>query len=324
MQRPPETRQLSLFQPAVNAKAITWQHDPVQAFEDWLADARYGCYGRPYNEKSSRVYATMWGAFVRFLSKSHCTVLNISHIHLVAFLELQQQNNPRTRRRYAGLLDMVFRHMVKEGLREDNPARGAVRRLTPPSRRPLPVVLSRAQESSFLAIQMGNTSWKRLRDHALMRLILGAGLRLNEALALQMGDLHMEDSPPFVHVPGHGPYRERVVPIAELAHEALRTWLTCKAEKGVPGSLVFPGNLEEGEALSAATAYRQTKAALALAGITQTGHQGPHVLRDTFCVRQLANGKNLNLVQRWMGHEKEETTARFLDLIASPGGEGAV
>lgn len=298
----------------------SWASDPMDAFVVWLSQERHGG-GRPYNEHSSKVYTAMWATFVRHLDKTRESVLTISALRVLAFIE-KNGSNERTKRRYVGLLSKVFRHLLRQGLREDNPTRDIVMRMGPAERRPLPIVLSRHQEASFLVLQADTSDWRRVRDFAMMRLTLGAGLRLNELLDLRLPDLYMGDTPPFVHIQSHGQYRERVVPIAELAHKAMRDWLALRDQLQMAGDLVFPGTID-GDALSAATVYRQTKAAMELAGIQKT-HQGVQVLRDTFCVRQLTNGKPLDVVQRWMGHEQEETTIRFLDLVLPlQGKEGA-
>lgn len=302
---------LPLFQDDNEAPRATWGGCPATAFDDWLSEARHG-HGRPYNPQSTKVYSAMWATFVRHLIQERKSLLTMSSGDVMDFLEAEGKNT-RTTRRYAGLLSKVFRHLQQKGLRNDNPAGDSFVRLMPPDRRPLPIVLSRQQEASFLALQPDESNWRRLRDFAMMRLILGAGLRLNEVLDLKLIDLYMEDAPPFVHISAHGQYRERVAPIATLAHDAMRIWFARRADLDVLGDLAFPGTLN-GETLSAATVYRQTKAAMEQAGI-QKHHQGPQVLRDTFCVRQIANGKPIDVVQRWMGHEQEETTARFMDLV---------
>lgn len=40
----------------------------------------------------------------------------------------------------------------------------------------------------------------------------------------------------------------------------------------------------------------------------------PHVLRHTFAVSALRSGVNLVVLQKWLGHEKLETTALYLNL----------
>ena len=60
------------------------------------------------------------------------------------------------------------------------------------------------------------------RDHALAELLYGSGLRISEALGLDMADLQLEEG--VVRVFGKGA-RERMSPLSDTSVTALRAWL---------------------------------------------------------------------------------------------------
>src|SRR5690606_30901964 len=61
-----------------------------------------------------------------------------------------------------------------------------------------------------------------LRNHALIELIYGSGLRVSELLSIQTGDVNMTNR--YVVVKGKG-QKERMVPISDMAHTAIRNYL---------------------------------------------------------------------------------------------------
>ena len=79
----------------------------------------------------------------------------------------------------------------------------------------------RARPSGWSRPPSGTTP-RALRDHALVELLYGAGLRVSEAVGLEKGGVDLEER--LVRTVGKGG-KERVVPIGREAAEALRRYL---------------------------------------------------------------------------------------------------
>ncbi len=60
------------------------------------------------------------------------------------------------------------------------------------------------------------------------------------------------------------------------------------------------------------TGWRNVKIVMEKANVVGT-HASPKGLRHTFGIRTTQSGVPLNLVQRWLGHSRMETTAVYLD-----------
>ena len=82
----------------------------------------------------------------------------------------------------------------------------------------LPETLTQAETERLLAAPAEDA----LLDRALLELLYAAGLRISEALRLDLEDLSLDGA--FVRVIGKGD-RERLVPVGEVALDAIRAWL---------------------------------------------------------------------------------------------------
>jgi integrase len=67
--------------------------------------------------------------------------------------------------------------------------------------------------------------------------------------------------------------------------------------------------------LSRSRAWQLIKAVMATAGISAGPHQTPKGLRHGFGIHAIRSGVPLNLVQRWLGHARMETTAIYLQAM---------
>jgi site-specific recombinase XerD len=120
--------------------------------------------------------------------------------------------------RRAAAIRSFFRHLVLLGQRTDNPAA----ELDLPRRdRRLPRTLSPGEAERLVEAANG-TGPRDLRDRALVELLYGAGLRVSEAVGLDLGRVDLEER--LVRPLGKGG-KERLVPLGREAVEALRRYL---------------------------------------------------------------------------------------------------
>lgn len=151
------------------------------------------------------------------------------------------------------------------------------------------------------------------RDMALLELLYGSGLRISEALGLDVGDIRRGASQ--VRVLGKGS-KERVVPLSDTCMTALARWLAVRVcVPPQPGEqALFLGR--RGGRLDRRQAARILSAQAEIAGIPQ--HVSPHDLRHSFATHLLEGGADLRAVQELLGHSRISTTQRYthLDLNA--------
>lgn len=152
----------------------------------------------------------------------------------------------------------------------------------------------------------------RLRDRALLELLYAAGLRVTEALRLDLEDVSLDGA--FVRVIGKGD-KERLVPIGEVAILVLRTWLDGQRAAivakhhvaAVRGGPVFVG--DHGRRLARQQAWAGVKRAASTAGLSD--RISPHTLRHSFATHLLEGGADLRIVQELLGHASISTTQLY-------------
>lgn len=172
----------------------------------------------------------------------------------------------------------------------------------PQKPRRLPRVLDADAIAALLAAP-DTTRPQGLRDKAILELLYGAGVRISELAALDLGDVDLVDD--MARVRGKGE-KERVVLFGATAAAAISLWV----QEGRP-SMVTDGEKalfvnRFGGRLSVRSVQTSVRAHAAAAGIPHEVH--PHLLRHTFATHLLDGGADLRIVQDLLGHESATTT----------------
>jgi integrase/recombinase XerD len=205
-------------------------------------------------------------------------------------------------RRIAALRSF-FRHQVLLGACTDNPAAELE---LPKRRRKLPRTLSPGEAERLIDAARGTTP-RALRDHALVELLYGAGLRVSEAVSLTKPDVDLQSR--LVRCIGKG-NKERVVPIGRAAAEALRRYLS----RGRPfldvrhRPEIFLN--ARGGALTRAGVFLVLRRLAEKAGL-EPERVHPHLLRHSFATHLLEGGADLRSVQEMLGHADLSTTELY-------------
>jgi integrase/recombinase XerD len=202
----------------------------------------------------------------------------------------------------------LHRFALADGLVEDDPAR----QVQPPRpARRLPKALSVAQVQALLAAP-GADGPLPMRDTALLELLYGTGVRISEAVQLDVDDVaHALRAPlpetPALRVLGKGS-KERLVPLGSYARAALDRYLV----QGRPG-LAANGRGSpalflnaRGGRLSRQSAWTILRSAAEQAGID--GDISPHTLRHSYATHLLDGGADVRIVQELLGHASVTTT----------------
>ena len=207
---------------------------------------------------------------------------------------------PSTVARRIASLRTFYRWALREGIISQSPAE---RLATPRVKRPLPRVLE-IDEASTLVEDPAGSAWRLARNAALLELSYGAGLRVSEVSALNLGDLDLVEG--LVRVRRGKGGKERHVPVGEPAVRAVQAWLK---ERGTAEGPLFLNRL--GSRLGTRGIYdivRQSGVHNGLAGVH------PHALRHSFATHLLANGADIRSIQEMMGHESLSTTQRYTQV----------
>jgi integrase/recombinase XerC len=213
---------------------------------------------------------------------------------------------PRSVARALAALRTYFRFLVAEGHLEANPA-GTV---------PHPHDVQRTPEvADRYAIEelldgFPDTPVGR-RDRAAMELLYGAGLRVGELVALDLGDVQLGQR--VVRVRGKG-RKERLIPFGRPAAKSLEAYLPERArwrrsvtDRGEP---LFVN--QRGGRLSDRSIRRQLDRAVR--HTADLNHLHPHALRHAFATHLLEAGMDLRAIQELLGHSSLATTQAYTKI----------
>jgi integrase/recombinase XerC len=180
-------------------------------------------------------------------------------------------------------------------------------RLKPPAPRAL-----REAEAREVAADTGsieNSPLLALRDRALFTLLYGCGLRISEALALDLRDAPRAGT--GLRVRGKGG-KERLVPVLPAVEAAVNAYVGARGG-GAADAPLFLG--ARGGRLDAAVAQKALRDYRRLAGLPE--HATPHALRHSFATHLLGAGADLRAIQELLGHASLSTTQRYTSVDAA-------
>jgi len=140
------------------------------------------------------------------------------------------------------------------------------------------------------------------RDRAIFELIYGSGLRVSEAVSLDVAGVDLASA--WVRVLGKGA-KERTIPISPAARGAIEAMLADR-----PGEANRPlfANFRGGRLTARSVARILAKH---LVRIAASRAISPHGLRHSFATHLLAAGADLRGIQELLGHAQLSTTQRY-------------
>ncbi len=151
--------------------------------------------------------------------------------------------------------------------------------------------------------------WEALRDHAVLTLLWGCGLRISEAMSLRRRDAPLGEG---LRITGKGG-KTRIVPVLPAVREAVDAYLAALPWPTVGEDALFIAR--RGGPLSP----RHVQAAMQ----TLRGRLGlpdratPHALRHSFATHLLGAGADLRSIQDLLGHASLSTTQRYTEVDAA-------
>ena len=210
--------------------------------------------------------------------------------------------------RHLAALRVYFGFCAQRGWLPASPARWL---RGPKVARRLPRVLKPDEASELVEAEADRAEPLRLRDRAILEVLYGSGVRVQELCDLQVLDLHLVER--TARVTGKG-RKTRIVPLTEYAVHALEAYLA----EGRPRLGVSPQAAVFLNVRGGALSQRSVRAIVAQyarqSGVA--GHVHPHLLRHSFATHLLDGGADLRAVQDMLGHARLSTTQIYTHLTA--------
>lgn len=281
--------------------------DLAKILQDWQTWLKVE---KNVSKHTFRAYVSDISQFIDFLSTYHGKALSINDVSgskisdFRAWLSKKavKGNSNSSRARSLSGLKNFLTWMDKQGIAH-NASIGGVR--APKIPRKLPKALEVTQTFRLLE-EMQTDDWVMLRDKALFTLLYGCGLRIDEALSLDISDLPRDG---FLRVTGKG-NKERQVPIMKQVQETIEEYRNACPFPETTERPVFLGT--KGKRLHQGVAQKAMRNLRGQLNLPDTAT--PHALRHSFATHLLQNGANLREIQELLGHASLSTTQIYTDI----------
>jgi integrase/recombinase XerC len=235
---------------------------------------------------------------------------DIDHITIRGFLShLYEKGLSKTSvARSLAAVRSLYKWLAQEGVVEQNPAALVS---TPKLPKKLPRVPTMEEMNSVLDGKMPEIAAFPERDHLMLELLYGCGIRNSELVGIDLE--HVRRSEQAILIQGKGK-KQRFVLFGEAVKSALKVYLPTRqkllseARKSTPALLIN----QRGGRLTTRSVGRIIKKIAVAKGLSPDVH--PHTLRHAFGTHMLEEGADLRAIQEMLGHERLSTTQRYTQL----------
>lgn len=280
--------------------------DLAGAIEDFLGDRAR----RNDSPHTLRNYGTDLREFLEYFSPPETEPPAPAEIDLLSLREwlahlYERKQQPATIRRKLASLRSLFRYLSREHRIERDPAR--LLRL-PRMPKTLPEVPN-AEVTNALVDGASDEKLERpfpARDRLLMELLYGCGLRISEAVGLDLEDFDRRER--WMRVRGKG-RKERQVPYGAKARVALEGYLEQRKSELEKHALFLNWR---GRRLTDRGARGVVKFYATHVAGDSSIH--PHTLRHAFATDLLSHGADLRAIQELLGHARLSTTQKYTQV----------
>jgi integrase/recombinase XerC len=255
--------------------------------------------GVSFNTK--RAYKGDIEDFIAFVENS--TYEQVDHHAIRAYIvNVYKALKKSSLSRKVSSIKVFFKFMKKKGYIEENTAL-VIR--NPQVEKHLPKFYTIDEMFHFLDY-LPKEGWLNLRNRAIFELMYSAGMRAQEALSVDMNDLHLEGM--WVKVKGKGG-KERILPFGEKAKSCIEEYLNLVKGTGrlSPTSPLFIN--ARGARLSYRGLLKIMKKHQIKAHLFKD--LALHGIRHSFATHMLDSGADLRSIQELLGHSKLSTTQKY-------------
>ena len=289
--------------------------DLARAFDKWLV---YLTTERQLAEKTREAYIRDLTYFLGFLSRHHGGPASLKLLKKLepgdfrSFLAARRNDgvSSRSLARSLSALRMFFRFLDRRGILK-NDAVTAVRTPKLPHGVPKPLGVDAALsivDDASAGAHAAAPEWVLARDSAVLTLLYGSGLRISEALGLNLNEAPLGRRD-VLRITGKGG-KERAVPVLPLASKAIQRYLDLCPFSLSPDGPLFVG--VKGKRLSPRIIQLVMERLRGAMGLPESAT--PHALRHSFATHLLGNGADLREIQELLGHSSLSTTQIYTEV----------
>jgi len=147
------------------------------------------------------------------------------------------------------------------------------------------------------------------RDLTLYTMLYSLGLRIGEALSIDIEDIDFDNDVVRIHGKGR---RERKLPLTEDLLDIINKWLIYRTQLNNADTLQALFVSKKGNRLSARTAQDNLKKIVEKAGPFSIDKVTPHSLRHAFATHAIEGEQDIFVLKAIMGHASTKSTEIYL------------
>ena len=275
-----------------------------------LSFRRYITYQKRLSDKTREVYSREAVLFLHFLGEKNISVEEATPAVIEEYLIYRRENDgvdERTEGRILSSLRAFYTFISYVGTEDVNPAALVEK---PKEREHLPRVISEEEVDRLLA-SFPEDDVLSFRDYTLFELIYSSGMRISEAVALDVSS-YKEDEGSIAVIGKRD--KERFVFIGENARSALDRYISIvrpQLLKNPKEKALFLNR--RGGRLTRQAAHKRFHETVERIGIDAT----IHTLRHSFASHMIVRGADVRSVQEMLGHSDVRTTQIYTHLDTS-------
>lgn len=223
---------------------------------------------------------------------------------LEAYRQSLQDSNytPKSISRKINSTRTFFRYLLENGIIQDNIAEKLAHprfEIKPPR------ILSEMEYRS-----LRDVSRVDVRLYSIVEILLQTGIRIGELASLTLDDIRQskDGKIDFLYIKASGSHPARKVPLNKSAKKAIDEYMGIRPETEEDTLFVT----KNGRALLVRNIRTAIDKAFEKAGIKNAKVND---LRNTFIAHHLANGVDLRVVSKLVGHKRLSTTEKYLNVI---------
>ncbi len=280
--------------------------DQLSSFLNFLSKERN------YSENTTAAYRNDLGQFLKWLRATYPNINSWQAVtqqmvsEYVDVLKDKSYTASSVARKVAAIKSF-FHFMLARGLISNDPTTDLE---SPKVKKRLPRTLPVEDVERLLEAPTRKRTPKGLRDTALLNLLYSSGMRVSEAVSLQVTDVSLDEG--ILHCPGKdGSVRD--LPMDEDTQNVLSEYL----EKGRPHLVKNKDETalflnHRGSQLTRQGLWLIIKAYASDANLSE--RVTPHTLRHSFAAHKLNSGVDLREIQHLLGHANISTTQIYSQL----------
>ena len=228
-----------------------------------------------------------------------------AYLQFLANTGHRKANAAVSRGRKLATLKSFFKYLTAEGEVKTDPT--ALIKM-PKIKQKEPSFLTEQEYKRLLrTVQKNATKFFKLRDTAIINLLLGMGLRLSELVGLNVGSVNFEDGTIKVARKGN---QERILPANDDVMISIQRYLKTRKDLSFAAPLFLS---KRNQRIDGGSVWYLVKKYLKQAQI-EKDKLSPHTLRHTFATLLLKQGENVLTIKELLSHRNLRTTERYLHI----------